>query len=329
MDTLISLVKKINSKVRLNNGLVFTFLKFAIAAGLIIYLIYSVNIHEIIFAFQRADYRFITVALVLSVANVLLQFYKWKLSCAAILNEYNNKKILYSLFYGFAAGPFTPVRVGEYLGRALEFKDKSLLSVTTATLIDKAFTFVPITLFGSIGSILFLKDQYNVNSYLSVSLFVIILVLFSVLVILILNPNMWQNLLSKQKENTKHLGKIYSQIILLRQLSKKFLTQMFFVSVLFYLFFIVQYAVLALAFSQSGNFINFLWAGNMVMFAKTIIPQVSFADLGVREGASVFFLSKMGQPNSVGFDASISLFGINVLLPAIIGLVLLIKKNNA
>jgi len=329
MDTFISIVKKINSKVKLNNNFVFTFLKFVIAAGLISYLIYSVNLHEIVIAFQKADYRFITIALILSVVNVLLQFYKWKLSCKAILNENNNKKIFYSLFYGFAAGPFTPVRIGEYLGRALEFKDKSLLSVTTATLIDKAFTFISITLFGSIGSILFLKDYYNVNSYLSVSLFVIILVLFSVVVMLILNPNTWQNLFSKRMENSKYMNKIYSQIILLRELRKRFLTQMFLVSTLFYLFFIIQYAVLAVAFSQSGSFINFLWAGNMVMFVKTIIPQISFADLGIREGASVFFLSKMGQPNSVGFDTSISLFGINVLLPALIGLVLLIKKNNA
>ena len=76
------------------------------------------------------------------------------------------------------------------------------------------------------------------------------------------------------------------------------------------------------------NFLSYIWAGSLVLFAKTIIPPVAIADLGVREGASVFFLVKMGESSSVGFNASIFLFIINVLFPAIVGMFLLLKKNN-
>lgn len=64
------------------------------------------------------------------------------------------------------------------------------------------------------------------------------------------------------------------------------------------------------------------------MFAKTIIPPVSFAELGIREGASVFFLTYFGETQAVAFNASIFLFMINVLLPSLVGLIFFFRKND-
>lgn len=65
-----------------------------------------------------------------------------------------------------------------------------------------------------------------------------------------------------------------------------------------------------------------------MMFAKTVIPPVSLGELGIREGASVYFLTILGESASVGFNASIFLFFINVLIPSLIGFILLMKKND-
>ena len=64
------------------------------------------------------------------------------------------------------------------------------------------------------------------------------------------------------------------------------------------------------------------------MFAKTIIPPISLGELGIREGASVYFLTQFGETASVAFNASIFLFIINLLIPALVGLVLLLKRND-
>ena len=64
------------------------------------------------------------------------------------------------------------------------------------------------------------------------------------------------------------------------------------------------------------------------MFVKTVIPPVSLGELGIREGASVYFLTTMGETSSVAFNASIFLFIINLLIPSLIGLVLLMKRDN-
>jgi uncharacterized membrane protein YbhN (UPF0104 family) len=73
---------------------------------------------------------------------------------------------------------------------------------------------------------------------------------------------------------------------------------------------------------------DYFWAGNLMMFAKTMIPPISLGELGIREGASVFFITQLGETASTGFNASIFLFFINVLIPSLIGMILLLKKND-
>lgn len=113
----------------------------------------------------------------------------------------------------------------------------------------------------------------------------------------------------------------------LRNSSSEFKLKLMFVSFLFYTCFIVQFALLTAAFSHQYDFLNFIWSGNMVMFTKTIIPPVSFGELGIREGASVYFLKQIGVNAESAFNASIFLFLVNVLLPSLIGLIFLLKRK--
>ena len=64
------------------------------------------------------------------------------------------------------------------------------------------------------------------------------------------------------------------------------------------------------------------------MFVKTIIPPISMGELGIREGASVYFLSQFGERTSIGFNSSILLFIINLLIPALIGVGMFFRKNG-
>jgi uncharacterized membrane protein YbhN (UPF0104 family) len=50
---------------------------------------------------------------------------------------------------------------------------------------------------------------------------------------------------------------------------------------------------------------------------------ISFGDLGVRETATVFFVSLIGGQKTTGFNASILIFLINLAFPSFIGFLLL------
>jgi hypothetical protein len=83
------------------------------------------------------------------------------------------------------------------------------------------------------------------------------------------------------------------------------------------------------AFSGNKNILFFLWAGVLVMFTKSVITPFTFIDFGIREGASIYFLTKMGEVSSVAFNASAVLFFINIIIPSTIGVILFYKRDHA
>ncbi|MEX1054624.1 MAG: hypothetical protein WED81_01245, partial [Rhodothermales bacterium] len=63
----------------------------------------------------------------------------------------------------------------------------------------------------------------------------------------------------------------------------------------------------------------------LVFFVKLLLPPVTLMDVGIREGAAVFFLGSLGFPEAAALNASLLLFTINLLIPAAAGLPLVMR----
>jgi len=303
--------------------------KILIAAGLLYYLVSSIDYAQIIPAIEDANLWLIGAVLVLSFVNIFLQYFKWKLTSNNILDENSRSKILTSLFYGFSAGIITPLRIGEYFGRAIAFRNKTVLQVSLATLIDKSFPLMIVASIGSVSSVFFVYSYYNVSIYITIALFVVLFSLFYFFALLVLNPKFWDGFLFSKVKKIERMNSLIESFQTLKALDRKYFLKMSLISFLFYSCFLFQYAILVSAFSHHFDFLTFLWIANLIMFVKTVIPPVSLGELGIREGASVYFLTTVGETTSVAFNASIFLFLINLLIPSLVGLVLLMKRNNA
>lgn len=304
-----------------------TFLKLLIAAGLLLFLINWINPSQIINAIKSANVIYILSSVLLLIPNVYIQFLKWRLTTQSLLNDFDDKKIFNSLFYGFAGGVFTPARIGEYFGRGVAFNDKPIFEISIATFIDKIFLLIIVAFFGSIASLIFIKIYYKVPVMITVGLIIVMLILFYFL-FLFISSDYLQKIIKDKFNQLNKFRIISDSLLIIRQMDKVYSSKMIVLSAMLYICFIIQYAFLVMSFSNDTHFLQYVLTGNLVMFSKSIIPPVSLGELGIREGASVFFITAIGQPASVGFNASIFLFIINILLPAIFGLILLIKKNN-
>lgn len=302
--------------------------KIAIAVGLLIYIVNRVNLNEIIAAISGANLLFISAALLLLVPNIYVQYWKWKVICEKMLGISSRKKILYSLFYGFSAGSFTPGRVGEYFGRAMMFRGKSISEITVATFVDKTIPLTIIAFIGALASIVFIQFYYHVTIFITASLFIFVFVLSYIFLYLILNPTIWKNAVINKIKLSKKLSQIIEKLFIVKKINKNITYKVAVISLLFFVCMLVQYVLLVSAFSHHVVILNYLWAGILVFFSKSLIPPVTIGDLGIREGASVFFITMIGENGSVGFNAAIFLFFINVLIPAIIGMFLLFHKND-
>ena len=302
--------------------------KILISLGILYYLINAVEYNQIVSALNEANVIIIGVVFLLGFVNIFLQYSKWRLTCVEVLEVKDNSKVFRSLFFGFSAGIITPLRIGEYFGRGIEFKDKSLVQVTVATLIDKFFPLLMVASLGSISSLFFIYLYYNVSIYIVLSLFILIFTFFYLLILLLLRNKFWDSILFSKLNSSAKLKPFLVKLRIFESLDRAYFYKMLLISFLFYSCFLIQYALLVSAFSNHYNFIHYLWAGNLIMFVKTIIPPISFGELGIREGASVYFLSQMGETASVGFNASILLFITNLLIPALIGVGMFLRKND-
>ncbi len=328
MDKLNKSVTSLDKSTRLKKSVIANIIKLVIAVGLLTFVVLRINFSEVISKAKTANVYLIVTAFVLVFLNLFLQYTKWHLTTKTILKVDNKKKTFYSLFYGISGGAFTPARIGDYFGRAIVFKEKPVLEVAVATFVDKFFLLMMVIFWGSISSILFLQLYYEVNVYLTVSLFIVLFVSFYLLTVLLINPATWNNILFNKLRSHNRLEKWLKNLRVLKNLERNYTAKMFVFSFLNHSCYIIQFAILAIAFSGSYEILKYIWAANIVMFIKTIIPSVSLGELGIREGVSVFIFNRIGSTAVIGFNASIFLYLINLLFPSFIGLLLLTKKND-
>ena len=325
---MLDMVKNIGVLNSANKKILLMILKVVVTLVLIYYLINIIEYKKIKDALENANYVFVAAAFLLMFVNIFFQFKKWQLICRNSLNIFDNKKILKSLFIGFSGGIVTPFKLGEFVARALPLKSVSLVEVTLATAIDKLFPLIVVCFVGGISSLLFIHFYYSVSFFITLSLIIVFLISFYFLFLLINNKKFWDEIVYEKLSQIKFLEKHISKFSLLGKLSPKVTWQLTFITLLYYLTFTTQMALLLAAFLHQYDLINYLWISNLVIFSQTIIPQVTIAELGIREGSTVFFMNLLGLSAAAGFNAAILLFVINLVLPSIAGTFLIINKNN-
>lgn len=300
--------------------------KIAFTLVLLFYVIKFVKYEEILRAFSESNKVFISLVFLLMFLNIYFQFLKWRVVCKSLLKTHDNAKIWKSLFYGFSAGIITPVRMGEYIGRKLALNDISLLKVTISTILEKFASLFIVLLFGGVISILFIWQHYS--PLYSIPIFLLLIGLGIVSAIVSKRYNLSSKTLNKYASKYQFLKNLKLELHYLKEIDKSTAASLFQYSFLFYLIVILQYALLAKAFYQDGNILIYLAAGSMILFVKSILSFLSFADLGIRETTSVFLLNKVGYSAAVGFNSAIFLFFFNLLLPSIAGMFLMLKRDK-
>jgi uncharacterized protein (TIRG00374 family) len=307
---------------------IYFFLKIGIAVSLLFYLISFVQLKNIIDTFSGANVLYLSLSLVLLVPNIFLQYWKWKITCNQLVGEQDRKKILFSLFYGFPAAIFTPARMGEHFGRGLAFKDQPISEIVLGSFVDKFFTVLVTFIFGALGTIIFINKYYALSIYLSLPLLIVILI-FSVFMIMIMLSNKeWLYKIIAPLMKYQLFGRILEKLQLVKKMNRNYIVKMFSASLLFFLCYLLQFIILIVAFSNHFYVMNYFWAAVLILFAKSILSPISFGELGVREGAAVYFLTQIGESSSIALNASLVLFFINIVIPSLIGLFLLFAKND-
>lgn len=252
----------------------------------------------------------ITFLLFLSFLNRYFEILKWQ-NLAQEVQVISKLEATKQVLAALTLGVFTPVGVGEYVGKALYFEKKDAKKIVFLNLICNGIQVLVTGLFGLIGMVML--GYYYWSILLILSCVVVILISFFTKRILIQGHSI-ENFISRINAIPK---KIHHKNILL--------------GLCRYLVFSHQYYFLFVAFDVNLPYLTLMATITTVYLLASIIPSFQFLDFALKGSLAVYFFGKLGVNEWVTVFVTTLMWFLNVVLPVVIGsyYVLIFKINSS
>ena len=264
-------------------------------------------------------------ACLLMLLNWGLEARKWQLLLQP-LEKLSFTSAFKSVFAGCSITMLTPNRVGEYGGRILYVKEENRLDAIPLTILGSISQLFITVLMGT-GGLIYLKYfNYNTHLFKTLPAYTADILLYisgSAAVFLIL-IYFRVGLIVKILSNVKFLKKFSAHIILLNTFSRKQLLRILFLSFLRYMVFILQFILLLQIMQVQISFFTCFRLLTVFYLIMAIAPTIGFTELPIRAAASLEIL-QLYSNNLLGIQAaSLGIWIINLVIPAIIGSLLIL-----
>lgn len=295
-------------------------LKALVGVGLLALLSRLVSPREAARAFVAADWRWLALAALLVPANVTLEAYRWHrlVRCASPGVAY--RESLRAVLGSYPLGLLTPGRMGEYVGRAALLRDVPPGLGAALTLLEKTATLACILSVGVVALVHFFAVA-AAPSPLAPALVLGSALWAAGLLVAVLHPGGAATIVGRLVP----MRRLRRSLVGMRAIPLSEARTLLGLSALRYGIFAGQFALLVLAFDPTAGVGAALIGVALVLFAKSAVHSVALGDLGVREGAAIYLLGAYGVADAASLDASLSIFALNLLAPALVGLPILLR----
>lgn len=305
----------------------FSALKVLFTGFLLVVIFSKIPFSDVANGYSDLDWTGVLWTFVLAIPNLGIQILRWRYLVRIVNPSVSNGTISASLFSGFSIGFVTPGRIGE-LSRGLFIENTSRAQLTGLVIIEKLISLWTLTVLGVAG-FLYLRYHDRIFSVLLNDVFIVLAgILLVGLVIMILDPNLLRRWVRRSTVLVNKLPfkeKLLALVDASELFKKAHLPVIFFFSMIFQLIILGQIYMLLNAFDTASGLECFA-AGSAAMLVKSMLP-FTVMDLGVREGALIFFMGNIGIPAASALNASLMLFVVNVLCPSLIGYVLIARRT--
>lgn len=301
----------------MKNKKILWLLKLTVGIILLFFIYRNVYRHErFIDAFDDAAWLNVLIALILLIPNYGIQFLKWRYILRQALPDIPNAPVLKSLLFGSTLGFITPGNLGE-LARGLYFRNQSRFLITGLNIIDKFAGMIIFISFGLLAMNRFIFTAVGWSKLMSVSLIIFDCLLIILIWFLALSPKIISRLFMQIPLKEAWQKRFSELLSSLNYFNRRSILNVLIFNIVWFFVILLQYHTLVLAFTQV-SFLESLWAMSATLFTKILLP-ISVGDLGIREGAAVFYYSLLGIKKTAAFNASVLIFFINFMIPALVG----------
>ena len=317
------------SKALIGNRIWYGAIKLLIAAAAFMF-IYKQVISKENFSNIVLEYRevflltgngwLMTLVTVLMIVNWSLEAVKWKLMMRK-LEVIPFSRALSAVFSGLTVSFFTPNRIGEYAGRIFHLHTANRIKGTLVTILENLSQLIVTVAIGSLSLVIYLNEYTELHAYILWVTGVILLLFSGTLIFLFLEVPVLDAAALKIPRFTKFIN--YLEV--LSEYKKSELLEILGLALMRYIVFTTQFFILLRIFGVQGSFTTEILLINMVFFVMTLIPTFALAEIGVRGAVATYFLTKISPDSLAILNASISLWFVNLVIPAIAGILFIFQ----
>jgi len=269
---------------------------------------------------------FIVLVVLLMLVNLGLESLKWKV----LVSKFEKTTFLNSfktILVGVTTGIVTPAKLGEYFGRMLLLDSKNNWKAIWATFISSIAQNIATILFGIFGLTYFLRRFYDIESTIIDVSFYLGLTLVVVLLFLYYNIDLGLRII-RRLGLRKFADKIMSKDDSIKQFANSsILNKVLIFSMLRYLVFALQYYLLLVFFGVEGDVTAVFAAITVVYLIQTSIPLPPITNIFARGEIAILVFSHFTGNEIMILSSTFSLWIINLLIPATIGMFIIFKIN--
>jgi uncharacterized membrane protein YbhN (UPF0104 family) len=272
---------------------------------------------NVIYGWSNYRVLLLFIILVCMFVNWSIEALKWQILLKTI-QPISFWRSLRSVFTGIAISLLTPNRIGEYAGRIAYLKNNKKFDGISANIVSSYGQFIAAATFGILGCSFYIA-AYSYPNYLPVVLIGSILGLL-LLLYFYFRLHKVVSFFSK----TKWLQKIHAHLLVVNNYNSALLVKIILLSALRYFVFALQFYILLLSLGVSLSFFPAILCIFVVYWLMAIMPTIAIAEIPVRTVMSSTILGVLSSNTVAIMSASILLWLINLILPAVLGAIGLI-----
>lgn len=266
-------------------------------------------------------YSFLLLAITLLVLNWSLEAQKWKLA----MNEFVQMDFstsIKSVLTGVTVGLFTPAKLGEYAGRMLLVKQEERAASAISTLLNSMAQMLVTIVVGLFGAIAF-ADKLN---YIDIDLSKIyvggLLGLVGIMGVFVMLPELIKYL--------SRFGFLERHLISLQELkvSRRVLFSILTIGAIRYAVYVTQYICIFYFLGIEYCIVEFAGYISLVFLIQSLMPLPPIAAFIGRGGIALLVFSTLEINELVILYATLLIWVINLLLPALCGLGIIMKHKT-
>jgi uncharacterized protein (TIRG00374 family) len=293
--------------------------KIALTIAVLLLLSWQVRWSEIFKVLTGASGLGILAAVALWYPNQALQYYRWKFIAKRASIVPDTQDVYAAYWLGHTLGFITPGRIGSY-GRGLFLKNVSVGEATALTVLERSYSAITVNGFGLIALAVLPSLGWNAawadwGQGVSVVIFGIGLIVLltgvfpgtiAALIARIVGERSWGKGIAKSLDGIKRIP-VGSSLLYLGLATASLVVSL------------VQFILVLGALGASVPILAGMLAVHLNFFLKGNIP-LTLGNLGVGEWTALLCLRGLGVPDAQAVAASLILFGLNVAIPALIGM---------